>query len=260
MVYTKEFLILELQRFELENGRKPVAVDMQIEFGYPTSGAYKSHFVTWNNALMAAGLEINVYQNHWQDGTETCDNCGKLKPENQNWYYENKQRLCLICNQNLNNHKNGKLDPGSNTGFAFASQRTVAKTLGLDLKYDCNCSEGFGSEYDLYDKKYKYINVKAAMLNNVNSWQFGLSNKYTPDTYILLALSKDKSDILHVWVTEPEDDLTFDEKNFKFKSSISITNSERGLKRAKGWEVDCEPYNVAYHSMSLKNCSVLRSD
>ena len=254
MTHNKKFLISELQRFELENGRNPRTYDMQNKFGYPAAGTYTNYFGSWNNALIAAGLEINHL-----DGTETCDNCGCLRTENQNWYYKNEQRLCKKCYMNRD-YMNGNLDPESSTGFAFMSQRVVAETLGLGLEYDCNCSDGFGAPQDLYDKKYKYINVKTATLNKVNVWNFLLKNKYTPDTYIMLGLSGNKSDILHVWITEPEDDLTFDEKKFKYKQSISITNSERGLNRAKNWEVDAKPYNDAYHSMSLENCSVLRSD
>lgn len=260
MVYTKEFLISELQRFVRENNRSPRAIDIQSKSGYPSYVSYINYFVSWNNALLSAGLKVN--QKHHMgilDGTETCDNCEKLKSGNQNWYYNNEQRLCKSCYYNPD-YKNNNLDPESNTGFAFMSQRVVAETLGLELKYDCNCSIGFNAPDDLYDKKLGYINVKTAVLFKDNAWHFDFGNKYIPDKYIMLGFSEDKSDIKHVWNTEPEDDLTFDEKNFKYKQSISITNSERGLRRVKGWEVDVEPYNNAYHSMSLENCSVLRSD
>ena len=262
MAYTKEFLISELHRFKLENDINPKVTDMQIKFGYPATGAYTSQFDSWNNALLAAGLEIN--QKHHigtLNGTEICDNCGKLNKVNQNWSYKDNQRLCVACYQKTSkDYKNGNLDSESTVGFGFIGQRVVAKTLGLDLEYDCNCSEGFNHPYDLYDKKLGYINVKARILKNNNSWVFKLIQKEMPDTYILLGFSKDKSNIEHVWVTEPEDDLTFDEKKFKYKQDISITNSEKGLKRAEPWEVDVEPYNDAYHNMSLENCKVLRSD
>jgi len=258
MVYTKEFLISELQKFELENGKSPKMKDMQISNGYPSVSAFKDNFGSWNKALLAAKLKVNQL-----DGTETCDNCGKVKPENQGWNYKNDKRLCNICNKKLlSDYMNGNLDSDSSTGFAFMSQRVVAKTLGLDLKYDCNCSIGFNAPDDLYDSnKYKYTNVKTSVLNNKNFWKFNFKNKYIPDTYIMLGFSANKSDILHVWITEPEDDLTFDEKNFKYKQSIGITNDiNSGLNRAEPWEVDCESYNDVYHSMSLENCSVLRSD
>ena len=260
MIYTKKFLISELQRFVSENSRNPRAIDMQSKFGYPGYDSYIRLFGSWNKALIEARLEVNQVR-YKLDGTETCDNCGKNKPENQHWNYKNEQRLCYTCYQTLNNHKNGKLDPNSEVGFAFMSQRVVAETLGLDLKYDCNCSIGFNAPYDLYDEKLGSINVKTRVLKYNKYWNFGLSNKYIPDIYIMLGFSSDKSDILHVWITEPEDDLTFDNKKFKYKQSISITNDiNSGLKRAAPWEVDVEPYNDAYHNMSLENCKVLRSD
>ena len=263
-LYTKEFLISELQRFKKENRRNPKAINMQIKFGYPSYVTYQKRFGSWNSALLAAGLEVNQYQDHWQDGTETCDNCGKVKSENQGWYYKNKKRICYSCYMNRD-YKNGKLDVDSPTGFAFMSQRVVAETLGLELKYDCNCSIGFNAPDDLYDEKLGYINVKTAVLLKVNAWHFGLIQKYTPDTYIMLGFSNDKSDILHVWITEPEDDLTFDEKKIEYKKGIKITNDifsdkRSGLKRAESWEVDVKPYNYVYHNMSLENCSVLRND
>ena len=57
--YTKEFLISELQRFELENNRSPRMMDMQIKFGYPSSSSYVRQFGSWNNALLKCNLEIN---------------------------------------------------------------------------------------------------------------------------------------------------------------------------------------------------------
>jgi len=259
MVYTKKFLISELQRFVKENGRNPKVKDFIKNKEYPGFYSYIKYFGSWNNALIEAGLEANQYS---LNGEETCNKCGKNKPKNQGWCYRNKQRLCQSCHQKMStDYMNGNLEPSSSTGFGFIGQRVVAKTLDLDLKYDCNCSQGFESEYDLYDKeKFGYINVKIATLNKDNAWQFLLINKRKPDTYIMLGLSIDKSNISHVWITEPEDDLTFDDKKFQFKQKISITNSERGLRRAKSWEVNAEPYNDAYHNMSLENCSVLKSD
>lgn len=252
-LYTKEFLISELQRFELENGKTPKQLDMQSKFGYPSFMSYINYFGSWNEALVKAGLNINKI--HAQlDGTETCDSCSRLKPKNQSWHYRNEQRLCRRCYDNRD-YMNEKLDPNSNIGFGFIGQRVVAKVLNLELKYDCNCSEGFGSEYDLYDKNnYGSINVKAGTLNEHNYWQFNLKCKQIPDTYIILGFSLYKSDILRVWITDSLDDLTYE------KQKISIVNTYRGLLKVEPWEVDCELYNDAYHSMSLDNCRVLKSD
>ena len=57
--YTREFLILELQRFHKENGRVPTAHDMTNKNGYPSHRTYRNYFGSWNNALETAGFELN---------------------------------------------------------------------------------------------------------------------------------------------------------------------------------------------------------
>lgn len=59
-MYTKEFLIDELQRFERRNGRIPKAKDMKKSNGYPSVKAYQRCFTLWSIALNEAGLTINV--------------------------------------------------------------------------------------------------------------------------------------------------------------------------------------------------------
>ena len=170
--YTKEFLISELQRFVLENGRNPIQLDMQTKYGYPPKCNYSNYFGTWNKSLLKAGLKINQCPTYNQNIIKICDNCGAIKQKSQ-WRYKNSQRLCLSCYKD-SDCKQGNLDPNSEVGFGFIGQRVVAKTLGLDLKYDCNCSEGFGSPYDLYDKNgYDKIDVKSATMYD-DTWYFNL--------------------------------------------------------------------------------------
>ena len=258
-IYTDEFLINEVLRFKKENNKNPIRDDMQGKFGYPNYSTYKNRFGSWNETLKIAGLKLNQEQRKGKiklTGEEVCDKCGK-KPKNQ-FRYKDGQRICDNCYYDTK-YITGNLDPESTTGFAFISQRVVAKTLELDLEYDCNCSIGFTAPYDLYDKnKYGKIDVKTSKYNiytfNNKSWRYRFNNKNIPDTYILLGFSEGKSNIKHVWITDVLDDLTFKKK------AISIHDSYRGLKKAKPWEVDVKPYNDAYHSMSLENCSILRSD
>ena len=155
----------------------------------------------------------------------------------------------------------GNLDKNSEVGFAFISQRVVANVLKLTLKNDCNCSIGFNAPYDLYDKdKYFYINVKVSKLHDNYYWKFGLKQKVVPDTYIMLGFDENRKNILHIWITDPLDDLTYDEIKERPKGDIGITNTYYGLEKAEPWEVDTKPYNDVLHSMSLDNCSVLKSD
>jgi len=255
-IYTEEFLISEILRFKKENNKTPVRDDMQGKFGYPDFSTYRNRFGSWNESLEIAGLKVNQEQKRGKIkliGNEVCEICGK-KPRRQ-FRYKNNRRICDNCYFDTKYIK-GNLDPESTTGFAFISQRVVAKTLGLDLEHDCNCSDGFGAPYDLYDKKLGYINVKAAKYSvysfNNRSWRYRFNNGSIPDTYILLGFSEGKTNVEHVWITDALDDLTYEKK------AIAIPDSYKGLLKAKPWEVDCEPYNFAYHSMSLENCDILR--
>lgn len=160
-----------------------------------------------------------------------------------------KRERNLIENKGRPNYKIGELNPNSSVGFAFISQRVVAKTLGLDLINDCNCEFSFGFKYDLYDEgRYNKINVKACTSCDNIKYNFGLHNIFIPNTYICLGFSVGRKEILHVWIF---DDFFIKcyEKNF---INISSKNNY------KEYEVDAKPYNNVYHNMSIKNCKILR--
>lgn len=254
----KEFLINELKRFYEIYGKSPTSDDMGKHGGFPSMRGYRDYFNSWNDALEAAGLNLNM-TNEKRTGLETCCVCGDYKKENQRWITKGLpkgQVMCTRCYKKYNSlYMNGSLSVNSDLGFALVSEKVVAKTLGLNEKQECNISVKFTYKYDLYDNdKYYDINVKASHLLKHNAWVFTFKNKYTPSTYILVGFDENRKNILHVWITDPLDDLTYD------KVTISITNSERGLKRAKPWEVDAKPYNDSYHSTSLDNCKYLSRD
>jgi len=58
--YDRNFLISEIYRFIEENDRVPMYDDMDVTPGYPSATAYRREFGTWNNTLIAAGLDINL--------------------------------------------------------------------------------------------------------------------------------------------------------------------------------------------------------
>lgn len=248
MAYTREFLISELHRFVSKNERNPKAKDMRGDFGYPNIDSYYRLFGSFNGALTEAGLEVNQYQVR-PDGSEVCCKCGaKTTPD---WFYINDSRVCRSCYEGAK-YRSGELDSASNVGFGFIAQRVAAKALGLSIENDCNCSRGFGAAYDLYDEtEHSYINVKAATLNSRNNWVFHFVNKHVPDAYILMGFSYEKTDISHVWILRPSDDIMGNRRG------ITITNSDAGLNRVRGYEIDAKVYNDAYHNMSLSNCTAL---
>lgn len=253
MVYTKEFLILELQRFYKENNRSPTQKEFKTsKLGYPTITPYYKHFDTWNNALKEAGLKINHDYTHY-DGTEVCENCGE-KRKNKAWQYKNDKRLCPSCYEKAD-YKYGNLDKNSNVGIGFIAEKIVLNTL--DSEKHCNCEASFNHGFDIYDEFiYGKIDVKCSILGyssgKSKKWHFKLVNKIKPEHYFMLAFSNNHKNIEHVWVIPSEAEI------LQNKKAISITNTQIGLSRVKEFEVSASTFNETYHSMSIDNCTVLR--
>lgn len=254
--YNKQELISELHRFYNENNRVPTQLDMQVKFGYPSAGAYRKPFGTFNKTLKIANLPLNQYHDCWQDGTEICDCCGKLKNKNTTWSYVNEKRLCNICRKrNESLYKKGDLSAESTSGFAFRAQRLVIKYLKLDDKYDCNISNGFSSSFDIYDKdKYGKIEVKAATLQRDNRWRFNFYNKEKPDTYILIAFNSSRSEIVYVWIIHPNDEPIKNRCTITIKSGFNTPSLEKMSK----YLFDYITFNKIWKNMSLINCEYLK--
>lgn len=250
MSYSKEFLISELQRFYKENGKSPRRVDMQPKLGYPSYQAYKNHFGSHNNALEIAKLKTNQIKLKL-DGTEKCCKCGNYNSKGQNWATKGLPKgkvMCKNCYLNTyTDYMKGNLDKNSNVGFAFISQRVVVKYLGLELKHDCNCSEGFNHPYDLYDKdKHGKVNVKGSHLHDNNVWTFSLHNKYIPDTYILVGFNKIGKHILKGWIINSTNKLVSNKK------CLNITNTSRALKKWYKYQLDDKKLDDILYQMSKK--------
>jgi hypothetical protein len=91
--YNKEILINELLRFVNENNRNPIVKEMCKKNNYPSEFAFKTHFGSWNAALIAAGLEVNNY--HYI-GTEKCSRCMSNK-STPHWYHNDNNLICNNC-------------------------------------------------------------------------------------------------------------------------------------------------------------------
>lgn len=73
-IYSDKFLLNELERFEKENGRPPREKEFTNRIGYPSEIVYRKVFGSWINALMFAGLDIDLmgrqgdkYRGRWAE-------------------------------------------------------------------------------------------------------------------------------------------------------------------------------------------------
>lgn len=238
--YDDEFLISELQRFYIENTKVPTMKDFQLNKDFPSECTYKLHFGTWNNALRLAGLIPNQIHNKLI-GNECCEIC---KSNNTPiWYYKNNKRICQKCYTDRN-YFYGVLNVTSSTAIGVITEHVVYKVLNDCVK--CNTRDNFNADYDLISNKYKIINVKSAKLHETNNvWLFTKRiNSKIPNNYICLGFDKNRIKILKVWIV-PENSALIT------KHGIFISCSEKGLKRAKQYEVDATLYNEVYQNLDI---------
>lgn len=250
-IYTDEFLISELQRFYRENGRVPTKLDMINKNGYPSVGAYTNHFGSLNQALKTAGLYKEKTKK--QTEFEICCKCGCNKDQTLGWCTKGLSKdkvMCLKCYKKIyyvSDYKRGKLNKNSPVAKGFISQRIIANFLELELKDDCNCSEGFNTPYDLYDKDgYGTINVKSSKLHYNNIWTFTLQNKKIPKTYILVGFDKNRRNVLKGWSVNFKNNLICN------KCMLLIKNNIEDLKKWKNYEINDVTLNKILHKMSEK--------
>lgn len=252
-IYTNEFLISELHRFYIENGRVPTTLDMQGKFGYPSFSVYHNRFGSFNNVLKIAGFELNKIGK--LDGTETCCYCGKRAdeiPNFGNWYYHDGIRYCnkhgSTWSGGIPDYVKGNLDISTTTGIGRVGEILVVKTLEIGKEHDCN-RISCGYSFDMYHEQYGKIDVKTSLLsdNRRNRWVFLFMTKKLIDTYICVGLSSNRSNVEHVWVV----------LNNNNKKSLSITNSFGSLDDNNNWEVDSKPYNDMWQTMKLDSCKIM---
>lgn len=251
--YTDEELISELHRFHRENGRVPTQLDMQPKFGYPSFGAYQSHFRTFNNGIKVANLIPNHLKYHPKlDGSETCTYCGKKANEIHKfiqWTYPNGVRYCHQHGAHgTPDYVKGNLDINSNTGLGRAGEILVIKTLEIGKEHDCN-RESCNYPIDMYHKDYGRIDVKTALFSyERNSWVFNFPNKLEIKTFICVGLSSDRSTVEHVWIVPNEGEI-------RNKDIIAIYDTLYSLSTHEHWEVLSKPYNDVWQTMKLKTCN-----
>lgn len=261
---TREFLISEIQRFYKLNGRVPKRRDMVVGDGYPCIADFINEFGSWNNAVKESGFKtINRIT-----GDEVCIICGTKKTGCWFYYNNDNDRICRTCydkqhGKEKTDYMNGRLDIDSPTGFAFLSQRVVARKLRIETKHDCNCT--YGHNYpgfdllQLHGEKYGRIQVKTAVIRNKDIsllWTFNIGNYLECDTYIMLGFTKNKSDVEKVWVIPSDRNIIIDRDSLQ----IYLNPKYMGIvaREISKYEVDSRPYNYTYHNMKkLRECDYL---
>jgi len=144
-----------------------------------------------------------------------------------------------------NGYVTGTLNPTTNTAIGVIGEYIAENVLKDCINY--NKTE-FHAKYDLYNEKYKNINVKMATkayYYNCNTTHWRFVHKYVslmPDTFICIGLSLAKSTIEHVWIIPST-------SNKVTKHGIAIP--ERRIPSFREYEVDATPYNTIYKNLNI---------
>ena len=250
--YTDEELISELCRFVEEEGFIPNTYILTTKRGYIPYQSYIARYGSLDNALEIAGLPLNQYHSDSNlDGTEVCCYCGKRADEIngfRSWLYDNGFRYCEEHRRGPDYIK-GTLDVNSATAQGRIGEILVVKVLNINKEHDCN-RISCHYKFDLIHEKYGKIDVKTSKLSIKNMWLFNFKAKKEANTYICIGLSSNRKTVEHVWIVP-------NEREIKDLKILNIANKHVSLLNNSKWEVDNEPYNIAYHSMSLDSCKMM---
>lgn len=187
---------------------------------------------------------------HWDGKSYLCRTCydrerRKLPNSHENWIksqrkFRNKQ-LSIYCE----------------SGKTYIGEQMWCKVRGVK---NCNIEkDNFAYKFDhSTDPEYGITNTKIATLTyqqgSIGAWGFDNKGKY--DNAVLFCMDKNKP-----W-KNVERGYIIPWKEMTIRTSITITkNPSRGIPWYEKYRIkDIEPYNNAYHSMSIEDCNVLTDD
>ena len=185
---------------------------------------------------------------------------------NGNW--DEKSYLCSICydkerrklpdsNDNLikamRQFRNNELSKDCSSGKAFIGEQIWRKARGVE---NCNIKmDNFAYKYDHPpDPEYGITNTKIASLSHyqgtIEAWRFAPNGKY--DRAVLFCMSKNWKDVERTYIIP--------ESETKNMQQIMITKNPGNVPWYEKYRVDTKPYNDAYRSMNIEDCSVLKDD
>lgn len=176
--------------------------------------------------------------------------------------WDGKNYYCDSCHHKLKRKwRNKGLEKDSRHGKGFRIEQVIAKTLGIK---NCNVElDDFNTTFDLYDPvKYKDIQARSAkpsirkaswkdQLYEYDVWHFGMDIPEF-DTLMLVCMSEDYKDIVRIYAI-PTDKLSFSQ-------GITIYEDPKFPAWYEEFRIDEKPYNETYHSLSIEDCPVIKSN
>ncbi len=202
--------------------------------------------------------------------TNVCDRCkiNKLTPGNAYIEYNEKgdmtgKWLCRNCHfreyqktdpnsrdntfKRIADFRNKQLDKNSNLGKGFIGEQIFCMTrdaINCNLKLD-----NFTSKIDVKDIEFGMVQVKSPALYLNYFWNAtGIKGNF--EILAILCMSNDYKHVERVYIIP--------KKDVGDRTAVGIVkNPTRGVWYEK-FRVDEKPYDDVYHSMNIKNCTVLR--
>lgn len=192
----------------------------------------------------------------------TCCICGSGRTEithirRPHWYthkvngsWDYKSYECGNCHNTIKHKshaqfRNKDLSRDCPSGKGFIGQQIFCKVRGVK---DCNIElDNFNSKYDhSIDLEYGLVNTKYDIFKwNTKRWHPHTSGEY--DNLAVICMDMSEKNVERVYIIPRKEAIKV--------SRINLTKAPSIYDR---YRVDEKPYNEAYHSMSIKECPVLR--
>jgi hypothetical protein len=169
--------------------------------------------------------------------------CSICEFETTNPKIINDTTMCPQCYNTLKNYINGNINPNSNIGRQLILKHVVSTILG-----DCSIISIPDYPYNLFSDSLGLIIIKTAVLSK-NKWTYDLTQTLVPDTYILVCYDKERENIVKVFCIESTD----------YLRSITISNTDIGLRRYFTSELNSKEFDSIYKSVNLNNIPEFRN-
>jgi hypothetical protein len=173
-----------------------------------------------------------------------CRSCYRKEEDKEPDSLHKLEKLNRLC-------RNGNLSKNSEAGKGFICEQIWCKARDLQ---NCNIiTDNFHHKYDTSkDDEFGYCQIRSnGFLKESNRWN-SFRTKGTYINLVLFCMNKDYTNIDRMYII-PE----IEAKKVKV---ITIYKNNRVDSWYNKFQIDETPYNEVFHSMSLEDCPVLKSD